>query len=253
MLSSLLPWLALSMALFSSTPARAETADEVIAKARAANRIESSMQTIKMTIVAKNGVERNRDVELRSRREGDITKSYFRILSPSDVAGTQLLLIDNPGQLDEQLLYLPAFKRVNLVSGSSRKGSFVGSDFSFEDFEIREAAVGKHSLVEDTAASWVIETSMPSDSSYVKVRTTINKSDLVISKVEFFDSSGLLKVLEVKKTVKDGAISLPLETEMTNVQKGTHTKLEITSHKLNVPKTELPDDTFTRAYLERGG
>lgn len=244
--------LALLLSLFT-VPCRAETADEVIAKARAANRIDSSLQTIKMTIVAKNGVERSREIELRSRREGDLTKSYFRILSPSDVAGTQLLLIDNPGQLDEQMLYLPAFKRVNLVSGSARKGSFVGSDFSYEDFEIREAAVGTHTLAEDSAAAWVIETLLSGESSYTKVRTTINKADLVIQKVEFYDGNGLLKVLEVKRTTKDGTISVPVETEMTNVQKGTHTRLEIVDHKLNVSKTELPDDTFTKAYLERGG
>jgi hypothetical protein len=245
--------LLLSLLSTASLPAWAETADEVIAKARAANRIDSSLQTIQMTIVAKNGLERQREIELRSRREGELTKSYFRILAPSDVAGTQLLLIDNPGQLDEQMLYLPAFKRVNMVSGSARKGSFVGSDFSYEDFEIREAAVGTHSLAEDTATTWVIETALTGESSYKKVRTTINKADLVIQKVEFYDSNGLLKVLEVKRTQKDGTITLPVETEMMNVQKGTKTKLLILSHKLNVPKTELPDDTFTRSYLERGG
>lgn len=239
------------LALFAS--ARAETADEVIAKARAANRIESSIQTIQMTIVSKAGSERVRDIELRSRREGEVTKTYFRLLAPSDVAGTQLLLVDNPGQLDEQLLYLPAYKRVNFVSGSARKGSFVGSDFSYEDFEVREAAVGTHIMAEDKADAWVIDTALTGDSSYQKIRTTIGKSDLVVRKIEFFDASGLLKVLEVKKTEKDGAVSIPVETEMTNVQKGTRTRLVISSHKLGLTKEELPDDTFTKGYLERGG
>jgi hypothetical protein len=243
----------LALLLSLSVLAQAQTADEVIAKAREANRIDSSLQMIKMTIVASNGLERLREVELRSRREGELTKSYFRIVSPSDVAGTQLLLIDNPGQLDEQLLYLPSFKRVNLVSGSARKGSFVGSDFAYEDFEIREAAVGVHSLAEDTPERWVVETALVGETSYTKVRTTIRKSDLVIQKVEFYDSKGLLKVLEVKRTSKEGTVSLPVETEMVNVQKGTRTILEIVSHRLNVPREELPDDTFTRAFLERGG
>lgn len=239
------------LALLAS--ARAQTADEVIQQARQANRIESSIQSIKMTIVSKSGSERIREVELRSRREGDVTKTYFRLLAPSDVAGTQLLLVDNPGQLDEQLLYLPAYKRVNFVSGSARKGSFVGSDFSYEDFEVREAAVGTHTLAEQTPEVWVIETALTGESTYTKIRTTIGKADLVVRKIEFFDASGLLKVLEVKKTEKDGTVSIPVETEMVNVQKGTKTRLQIVSHKLNVTKEELPDDTFTRAYLERGG
>jgi hypothetical protein len=233
--------------------ARGQTADEVIQKARAANRIESSIQTIKMTIASKSGSERIREVELRSRRDGEITKTYFRLLSPSDVAGTQLLLVDNPGQLDEQLLYLPAYKRVNFVSGSARKGSFVGSDFSYEDFEVREAAVGTHTLAEQNAEAWVVETALTGESSYTKIRTTIGKSDLVVRKIEFYDTSGLLKILEVKKVTKEGTVSVPIETEMTNVQKGTKTKLEIVAHKLGLTKEELPDETFTRAYLERGG
>lgn len=233
--------------------ARGQTADEVIQKARDANRIESSIQTIRMSIATKSGSERIREVELRSRRDGDVTKTYFRILSPSDVSGTQLLLIDQPGQLDEQLLYLPAYKRVNLVSGSARKGSFVGSDFSYEDFEVREAAVGTHTLVEDTPEAWVVETALTGEQSYTKIRATIGKEDLVVRRIEFYDLTGLLKVLEVKRVVKDGAITLPVETEMTNVQRGTRTRLEIVAHKLGVSQEELPDETFTRAYLERGG
>lgn len=248
---------ALILSLFAYLPtgtAQAETAEEVVAKARAANRVESSIQTIRMTVVGKSGGERSRELELRSRREGDVSKTYFRLTAPSDVAGTQLLLVDNPGQSDSIMLYLPAYKKVNRVSGASRRGSFVGSDFAYEDFEVREAAAGQHTLVEDKADAWVIDTALnDADSSYTKVRATIRKSDLVAERIEFYDKDGLLKVLEVKKTVKDNGVSLPVETEMTNVQKNTHTKLVIVSHKLNVSKTDLPDETFTQSYLERGG
>ncbi|MEZ4235866.1 MAG: outer membrane lipoprotein-sorting protein [Myxococcota bacterium] len=242
----------LSLTLLAVT-AHAETADEVIEKARAANRVDSSIQTIKMTVVGKSGGERSRELELRSRREGDVSKTYFRLTAPSDVAGTQLLLVDNPGQTDELSLYLPAYKKVNQVAGSARRGSFVGSDFSYEDFEVREAAAGKHTMVEDNADAWVIDTALDdADSSYTKIRATIRKADLVAEKIEFYDKDGLLKVLEVGKTVKDNGVSLPVETDMTNVKKGTHTKLESVSHELNVDKTKLPDETFTRSYLERG-
>lgn len=233
--------------------AHAETADEVIAKARAANRVESSMQKLTMTIVAKGGATRSREVDLRSRREGEVVKTYMRILSPSDVAGTQLLMVDNPGKVDEQLVYLPAFKQVNAVSGGARKGNFVGSDFTYEDLEIREAATGTHTMASEAADAWVIQTTMAPGGAYSKLLSTIGKTDLVIRKVEFYDTAGaLMKVLTVKRTEKEGAVTLPVETELANVQKGTKTVLVITEHHLNVPKTDLPDDTFTRAYLERG-
>lgn len=233
--------------------ARAETADEVIAKVRAANRVESSVQTVKMTVVNKNGGQQTREIELRTRREGDVVKTYMKLLAPSDVAGTLFLMVDNPGKVDEQYQCLPAFHRVNLISGASRKGSFVGSDFTFEDLEIREAAAGTHTLASDTPEAWVIDTQLAPGGAYSKIRSTIHKSDLIIHKVEFFDTAGAaVKVLDVQQTAKEGTVTLPVRTQMTNLQKGTKTLLEITKHRIGVPKTELPDDTFTRAFLERG-
>jgi len=239
------------MALIST--ARAETPDEILTKVRAANHVESSIETLQMSIYPKSGSAQVRQAELRTRRDGDTTKTYLKILSPSDVAGTQLLQIDNPGTSnDQQMLWLPAFKRVNMISGANRKGAFLGSDFSYEDLQIRDSASGgASSVVEDAPDHWTLETTL-SDSSYTKIRTTIGKADLVLHKVEFFDANGVVKVLEVKKFEKDGAFSIPVETEMTNVAKGTHTTLTITAHKLNVSKTDLPDDTFTQAYLSRG-
>lgn len=243
----------LLLALAGLSPARAETADEVVAKARAANRVDSAVQTVRMTIVSKSGSERVRELELKSRRDGEVVKTYLKLTSPSDVAGTQLLLVDNPGKVDEQLLYLPAYKRVNHISGSARKGSFVGSDFSYEDFEIRAAAEGSHTLVEETAEAWVIETTPSEGSQYAKIRAHIGKADLVARKVEFFDAAGPVKVLEVKRTVVENGVTLPVETEMSNVSKGTRTRLEITKHQLNVGQDLLPDATFTSAFLEQGG
>ncbi len=246
-------WFA-ALLLAVSTGAFGATADEVVAAARAANRIDSSIQDIKMVVVDKNGSERVREMEIRTRRDGEVVKSYLRIESPSDVAGTQLLQIDDPTAADEQLLYLPAFKRTNRISGKSRKGNFVGSDFTYEDLSIRDAAEGSHTLVDEAGEVWVIDTDPGEDSSYKRIRATITKADHVARKIEFFDSDNeLLKVLEVNKTATEGEIVLPVESVMKNVKKGTQTQLHIQSHRLNITEEELPSDTFTKEYMERSG
>jgi hypothetical protein len=241
---------ALLIALFGC--AHAETADEIVARARAANQLSSSVQHIKMTLVSKSGSTRVMEVDLKSRKAGDVNQSYMRVTAPSTQAGTTLLLLDKPGAADEQLMYLPPpLGRVNMINGSARKGFFLGSDFAYEDFEFRDATVGGMALSEDRADAWVLETA-PTNSTYTKVKVTINKSNLVISKVEFFDANGLLKVLEVKSTAVDNGVTIAVHTEMTNVVKGTKTVLEVTSHQLNVGPDVLPDETFTRGFLERG-
>lgn len=233
------------------SPAHAVTADEVVAKARAANQVQSSIQHVRMTLVAKSGSTRVKELDLKSRKAGDVNQTYMRITAPSTEAGVSLLLVDKPGTADEQLLYMPANKQVMMISGSSRKGNFVGSDFAYEDFEFRDATVGGMTLAEDTADAWVLEVA-PQSSAYTKVRVTIGKTNLVISKVEFFDANGLLKVLEVKRTEVDNGVTIATLTEMTNVVKGTKTILEVTAHQLNVGPDVLPDETFTRGFLERG-
>lgn len=247
---------ALIAALFAlaATTAHAETAEEIMDKARSARQVDNAVQKIEMVIVGKTGAERTRELELKVKVDGEVRKSLARFTAPSDVAGTQLLLIDNPGQTDEQLLYLPAVKRTNRISGKSRKGSFMGSDFSYEDMELSDPPGATHQVTSETETTWVIETAPGEDSSYSKLVTTVRKADFVPEKVEFFDEDGeLLKRLEVAKTDKDGELTLVVESTMTNLQKGTHTVLKVVEHDLNVPADQLPDEIFTKAHLEQGG
>lgn len=241
-------WLALSPA------ARAETPAEIIEAARDAQRVDSSIQSLRMVLIAKGGAERVRELEMRIRRDGDVISTYARFSHPSDVAGTQLVIVDHPDRADDQLLYLPALKRVNRIAGKARSGSFMGSDFFFEDFEITSAAEATHTLVSEDAASWVIDSVPGADSSYGRIRSHVSKADHLPRKVEFFDRAGVaLKVLEVQETAVDSGVTLPIRSVMTNLQKGTSTRMEVTAHRLNVPAAELPDETFTAAFLERNG
>lgn len=234
--------------------ARADTPEDVLNRARDAQRFESAIETVKMTLVSKSGAERVRELELRIRRDGDVLKTYTRFLSPSDVAGTQLVVVDHPDRADEQLLYLPALKRVNRITGSARSGSFMGSDLSFEDLEMSGIAESKHTLVSESPDGWVIDTTPAAGSSYGRVRSTVSRTDLLPRKIEYFDAADKpVKVMEILATAKEGGTVLPTRTEVRNLVKGTTTRLEITAHRLNVPAAELPDETFTAAYMERGG
>lgn len=242
-----------ALALLASV-AHAETAEEIMDKARAARQVDNAIQSIEMTIISKNGAERVREMELKVKVDGDVRKSLARFTAPSDVAGTQLLLVDNPGQTDEQLLYLPAVKRTNRISGKSRKGSFMGSDFSYEDMELSDPPGASHTVSSETDTQWVIETAPGEDSSYSKLITTVRKADFVPEKVEFFDEDGeKLKELTVSQTDKDGELTLVTESTMENVQKGTKTRLTVKEHQLNVADDQLPDEVFTKAHLESGG
>ena len=80
------------------------------------------VQKVRMVLVSRSGSERVREFETRVRRDGEVVKSWTRFSHPSDVAGTQLVLIDHPDQSDEQLLYLPALQLLDQLFAPSTTG-----------------------------------------------------------------------------------------------------------------------------------
>jgi hypothetical protein len=242
-------WALLSLVL---SVGRAETADEIIARARAANQVSSSVQNLRMTIT-RGSSSKSRDLVLRSRREADGTvKTRMDVASPSDVAGTKLLMIQHPNAPIEQYVYLPATKRLSRLASSQRTGNFLGSDFNYEDLEFRSAAEGSRSITGETPTEWQITTVTGEGSSYSKVVVHMDKANLIAKKVEFYDkkTGTLAKELVVNKIEKDGARNVPVETQMRNIKTGGTTTITIQSHQYDVGKDVLPDETFTPGALE---
>ena len=233
--------------------AHAQTADEIIAQARESRRVDNSIQQVRMLLVSRSGGQRERSFEMRLRKDGDVVRSYVRFSQPTDVAGTQLVMVDHPDRVDVQLLYMPALKRTNRIAGRARSGSFMGSDFAFEDLEVSHASDATHTLVEDTGDTWVIDTIPGAGSSYDRIRSHVSKSDHVPRKVTFFKNGITAKVLEIHQTAVDGDTVLPTHTIMRDLRRGTRTELIVDEYRLNVPAEEIPDETFTAGFMERSG
>ena len=87
-----------------------------------------------MTLRNRQGQESRRQIRFKVLEvEGDGDKSLFVFDQPRDVQGTALLTHGHLTAQDDQWLYLPALKRVKRISSSTRTGSFMGSEFSYED------------------------------------------------------------------------------------------------------------------------
>ena len=227
-----------------------QSAAEIIEQAKQTQKVDNSIQQIRMVLVSKSGAERVRELEMRIRRDDEVLSSYTRFSHPSDVSGTQLIVVDNP----DALLYLPALKRVQRIAGRARTGAFMGSDFSYEDLEISGVDEAVHTLISEDGEAWVIDTTPGADSSYSRIRTTVSKADYLPRTVAYFDKKGAaLKVLTVEETAVDGETVIPVRSVMRNLQKGTTTRMEILEHQLNVSPEQIPDETFTASFMERNG
>ena len=244
----------LVLAWSSMAGAADRSAKEILEDARRRYRVENAVQTMKMTLVSRSGKERVRELEIKVRRDGDILSSHTRFLSPSDVAGTQLVLVDHPNQEDDQLLYLPALERVTRIAGKARSGSFMGSDFRYSDFELDTGEGSSHTLLEENAEWWVVETTCGPGDPDAKFVTHVSVADSLPRKVEWFDKSGeITRRMTVDQVdMKDG-VPVPTLSRMEDLDRGTSTRLEITTIELGATAEQLPDEVFTAAYMERNG
>lgn len=130
--------------------------------------------------------------------DGDRSISTF--LWPADVKGTRMLTWSHKTGDDDQWLYLPALKRVKRISSRNKSGSFMGSEFSYEDLGSQEVEEYTYKFVEDGKEqgrdAWVVDRDPVSKrSGYSKERVWWDKEYLNPSKVEYYDRKGeLLKV-----------------------------------------------------------
>ena len=124
--------------------AGAESPEEKgLAIAREADRRDTgfgdSTANLLMVLRNRHGQESVRNIRVRTLEvEGDGDKSLSIFDNPKDVKGTAFLTFGHKVGDDDQWLYLPALKRVKRISSRNKSGSFMGSEFAYEDISSPE-------------------------------------------------------------------------------------------------------------------
>lgn len=124
--------------------------------------------------------------------KGDGDKTIITFLWPADVKGSKMLTHSHKKDDDDQWLFLPALKKVKRISSRSKTGSFMGSEFSYEDLGSQEVEKYNFKYLKDEkingADQWVVER-YPKDknSGYKRQIMWINKSRLAPTKIEYYD------------------------------------------------------------------
>jgi outer membrane lipoprotein-sorting protein len=185
--------------------------------------------------------------------DGDKTLMTFE--EPRDIKGTGLLSYEHIDREDDQWLYLPALKRVKRIASKNKSGSFVGSEFSYEDLASFEPEKYDYRYLREDALEekpvWVVERD-PKDpnSGYTKIIAWVEQSNHQTLKQEFFDRKGSpLKT----QTNRENTLYLdkhwrPTSIVMENVQTQKKTILEFVDWKF---KQGLDESFFTKRSLER--
>lgn len=231
------------------------TADQLAARVVKGNGFtwEGATTRLRMVLIDAGGQRSERAIEVLGRRHDGQLESVARFLSPSDIAGTKFLMIEKPGGAAEQHIYLPGLKRTRRVVGREQEGSFMGSDFTYNDLQRKEDKDAKNTRLPDenigSESTYVLESVAGSKTAtYSKIKTWIRKTDYIPLRTQFFDGAGkLAKTLYVRRTQEIEGKPTVVEAYMKSAS-GHATELVVDSVK---PTKDLPDSAFSPLTLDR--
>ena len=253
--------LAFLVSLSGPVPARSETPEEkglkIAREARDRGKGFGNF-TARQTMVLRNkqGQESRRQVRVKVLEVADDgDKSLFVFDQPRDIKGTAFLVHAHKEKADDQWLYLPALKRVKRISSSNRSGSFMGSEFAYEDMSVQEVERFSYKYLRDEPcgdAACTVSERFPLDkkSGYRRQLVWQDKDELRVRKVEYYDrKKAHLKTLTLAKYKKYlDRFWQAGEMTMVNHLTGKSTVLTWADYDF---RTKLNERDFSRTGLKR--
>jgi outer membrane lipoprotein-sorting protein len=247
----------LTMLLLGATLLNAQDANSIVNSAK--NRVQSDTVSSRsrMVITAKNGSTSERLIDQYSKDGPNGGRTVIVFQRPANVAGTRFLTMDTASGGTDQWIFLPELGKIRRIAASESGGSFMGTDFSYDDISSvdRDAALDTHTLLREETlngnACHVIQ-SVPKDSSYPYSKTIswIDKESYLIYKTEMYNRRGeLVKVMEMSAFRDVQGRLTPWQTKISTVGAGTFTTIYMEILKYDDP---IPEAVFTTAYLETG-
>jgi outer membrane lipoprotein-sorting protein len=215
----------------------------------------SSTADMQMTLINAHGQQVLRALKSETLEGDDGDKSLMEFLSPADVKGTKMLTHEHLNRDDDQWMYLPALKRTKRIASRNKSGSFMGSEFSYED--VANASWEEYTYQDDLkevrleGVACYQGTRIPKDknSGYTKQVTWIDKATLLVKKVDYYDrKQELLKTATFSDWKKIDGIYVMGKIHMKNHQNSKETILLWQNQTI---KAGLSDSDFSKRVLKR--
>ena len=249
MMKKILFFVAISVSLYAMSSLEiAKKSYEVISG------YQSSISKTTMILKNSNAEESIRKLEIQKLENSEGDKSLINFLYPMDLKDTKLLSYEVIGGDDKQWLYLPALKRVKRISSRNKSGSFMASEFSYEDISSQNyknyTYPSEAVKISKEGKEYFKITRVPKDknSGYSKqiifVDTVTNlarfgeyfdKQNRLLKKVSFLEYQKINKIYRIKKI------------NMINVQNSKSSMLIWDEDTIN---SKLKESDFTKRVLQ---
>ena len=239
----------------NDTPEEAGLAIAVAARAREDGFGDFRAQQV-MVLRNRQGQESRRELTVRVLEvPGEADKSLFVFDDPRDVRGTAFLVHAHRVEDDDQWIWLPALRRVKRINSASRSGSFMGSEFSYEDMTPPEVEKFTYRYLREELcgqSTCTVTERVPVDarSHYRRQLVWRDREELRVRKIEYYDRKDAhLKTLTVSTYSQYvNRYWRPAEMTMANHLTGKATVLTWSNYRF---RTGLDAGAFTQTALRR--
>jgi hypothetical protein len=230
------------------------TNEEISIKAYDAtgNYISENAQ-LNMLLKNSSGETNKRSLTMKKLEGDNGDKTILEFTTPADVKGTILLTHEHLTKDDDQWLYMPGLKKTKRIVSKNKSGSFMGSEFSYEDLSSQHYKKFLHNgnakeLMHNGTKHYQVERK-PSDenSGYSKEILFVEAKNFLIQRIDYYDKNdNLLKIALFPDYKKVDGVWRGMKIEMKNVQTKKETILDWVSEKIKVGFT---DKDFAQAIL----
>jgi outer membrane lipoprotein-sorting protein len=237
----------------------AQDAESIIRGSRDRIKADTVSTRSKMVISAKDGSTTERVLDQYSKDGPNGSRTIIVFQSPSTVAGTRFLTMENSGGADDRWIFLPSLGKVRRVAASEGGGSFMGTDFSYDDISSmsRGVELDTHTLLREEnlngAPCYVIQ-SVPKNSSYQysKIISWVTKDTKITAKIELYDKKNTAS--PVKTVEMSGIKDIQGRPTVTVTKITTHAAGTSTTINMDIVKYDdnIPEKVFSTAFLETG-
>jgi len=246
--------LGLTLATLSLDVRAADNARQIVDEAQKRTDVTSQRYEGLLQVVdAKGKVSDKRWTMERLGAHGQ-SKAVLRFTVPAEVKGVALLVVNHPDRASDQWMWTPAIERDRRIALQDRSTRFFGTDFSFEDLEERDANQYEYVLAGDDtidgAACWKIR-STPRESKssqYSSSSIWIRKDNYAFARIENYVKDQAVRRLNYSDIQNVQGIWTARQLEMTDVRRGSRTRLTLDKLEYNVP---MKDEDFTLQAIRR--
>lgn len=254
--------LAIALPGFSTEIKSEAEADKIIGKVRDRADGNDYYSEASLITIENDGNERTRKLIYLQKDSEESENFIIYFTEPKDVEKVAFKIANYAeitGKEDDQWMYLPAFRKTRRISASDKRGSFMGSAFSYIDLDKPRVGDYSQKLVGEELAMGrdchVIERIPVSDAvinktGYHRTVVWVDKERFMVLRQTYYDAKNVLfKEMNVKKLEEVDGVWSVMDSEMVNRVNEKSSRLLFTYLKYDVG---LEESLFAEKTLRIG-